>query len=413
MNIAYFSHYFVPEIGAPSARIYDLSRQWLKLNHHVEVITCFPNHPTGRLYPGYQSQWYHRESLDGIVTHRNWSYITPNRGFVKKTIGHLSYLAGARFNERHFGPFDVVIGTSPTFFAAMAAASFARRRKIPFIMEVRDLWPAIFVELGVLRNPQLIGLLEKRELSLYRQAQKIVVVTKTFRDNLISRGVSEEKVVSIPNGADVEFWQPQRNSHQLREKLGLAERFVVLYIGAHGISHGLDRVLDAAHELQDHSQVCFLFVGDGAEKQKLEQRAQQLGIRNVTFMGAVGKEEVRDYYQLADLCLVPLKNIPLFETFIPSKLFEMMAMARPIIGSVRGESAEILQRSGSAIVVEPENSKQLADAILDLSRRSPADRQEMGERGRNFVVAHYSRRALAEAYLEVLEQAIASAVSRH
>src|ERR1044072_1722514 len=198
MKIAYFSHYFTPEIGAPSARIYDLSRQWIELGHQVQVVTCFPNHPTGRLYPGYESQSYMSENVDGILTHRNWTYVTPNKGFVKKTIGHMSFLAGARLGERHIDSCDVVIGTSPTFFAAMAAVSFARRRGIPFVMEGRDLWPAIFVELDIIRNQQLIRLLEKRERRLYDQASRIVVVTDAFRQNLIERGVPSEKVTSIP-----------------------------------------------------------------------------------------------------------------------------------------------------------------------------------------------------------------------
>src|SRR5438874_359517 len=167
MNIAYYSHYFTPEIGAPSARIYDLARQWLETGNQVQVVTCFPNHPTGRLYPGYQHQWYLHESLDGIEVHRHWTYVTPNKGFVKKTLGHLSYVPAARFiSGRHIASPEVVIGTSPTLFAAMAAAGFARRRKIPFIMEVRDLWPAIFVELGIIRNPSLIRCLERWEMGL-------------------------------------------------------------------------------------------------------------------------------------------------------------------------------------------------------------------------------------------------------
>src|SRR5437879_4898829 len=160
MNIAYFSHYFTPEIGAPSARIYDLARQWLQTGNRVSVVTCFPNHPTGHLYPGYRSGRYLRESLDGIDVHRHWTYVTPNKGFVKKTLGHLSYWPLSAFiSGRHLESPDVAIGTSPTFFAAIAAAGFARRRRVPFIMEVRGLWRGIFVRLGLLRNRQWIDLM--------------------------------------------------------------------------------------------------------------------------------------------------------------------------------------------------------------------------------------------------------------
>jgi hypothetical protein len=412
MKIAYYSHYFAPEIGAPSARIYDLARQWLASGHQVEVATGFPNHPTGHFYPGYKPQRYLREKLDGIEVHRHWTYVTANKGFIKKTLGHLSYMAGASLiSNRHILEPDVVIGTSPTFFAAMAAAAFAKRRKIPFIMEVRDLWPAIFVELGVIRNRYLIRWLERLEMRLYRQATKVVVVTEAFRRILIQRGLPEEKVFTIPNGADIEFWRPQSPPSELRRRLNLEGRFVVLYIGAHGISHALERVLDAACELRESPQIHFLFVGEGAEKEKLVRRAQQLGLRNMTFLDSVAKEDVREFYALADVCLVPLKNIPLFETFIPSKLFEIMAMARPIVGSVRGEAADILRRSGGALIVEPENSHAIAQAVLQLYNQEN-QAQDLGQQGRKFVVAHYSRRELAAAYIDVMKEAIAEYRSR-
>jgi len=171
VNITCYSHYFIPEIGAPSARIYDLCQQWLDMGHCVQVVTCFPNHPTGRLYPKYKSGLYLYEKLDGIDVHRHWTYITPNRGFLKKTFGHMSYLPSSLvLSNPRAGKADVAIGTSPTFFAAMAAAWTGYKQKIPFIMEIRDLWPSIFVELGILRNRRVIRWLERWELALYRQA---------------------------------------------------------------------------------------------------------------------------------------------------------------------------------------------------------------------------------------------------
>ncbi|MBW2031332.1 MAG: glycosyltransferase family 4 protein, partial [Deltaproteobacteria bacterium] len=248
MNIAYFSHYFAPEIGAPSARIYDLSRQWLEKGNRVEVVTCFPNHPVGRLYTGYKRGLYMREDLDGIRVHRHWTYITPNKGILKKTLGHVSYFPSALFlSNRRLGRSHVVIGSSPTFFAAMAAKAYGFKEKAPFVMEVRDLWPAIFVELGVLRNERIIALLEKLEMAVYRGATKVVTVTEAFRRNLIERGICPEKVHAIPNGADTDFWRPSEPPEDLRRQLGLEDSFVVLYIGAHGISHALGRVLESAH----------------------------------------------------------------------------------------------------------------------------------------------------------------------
>ncbi len=407
MRIAYYSHYFSPEISAPSARIHEFARQWLAMGHEVQVVTCYPNHPMGRLYPGYRPGLRMTERMDGIEVRRNWTYITPNKGFLRKTIGHISFWPSACLltNGKIAVP-DIAIGTSPTFFAPMAAAALARKQKIPFVMEVRDLWPAIFVDLGVLRNRTLIRLLEKWELAMYRRATTVVTVTDSFRNNLIGRGVPERKVFTVPNGADVEFWQPAEPSADLRARLGLQGRFIVAYVGAHGISHALSRLLDAARILRDTPRVQFLFVGEGAEKDSLVHTAKQERLNNVLFLDPVNKEGVREYYSLADACLVPLRNIPLFDSFIPSKMFEIMAMARPIVASVRGEAARILQASGSALMNEPEDSKSIAQSIMYLCD-NPEEAQNMGRRGRRFVEEHYSRSSLATRYLEIIEGAIA------
>ena len=408
MNIAVYSHYFTPEIGAPSARIHEMARQWLAAGHRVEVITCYPNHPAGMLYPGYGKGRYMHEVVDGIHVHRHWTYITPNKGFFKKTLGHASFLPSALlFSNRHITKPDVVMGTSPTFFAAMAAARTATKHRVPFIMEVRDLWPGAFVELGVLKNPLLIRLLEKWELALYRRANRVVTVTEGFRANLVSRHVEERKVVSIPNGADLDFWKPAVAPEALRQELQLEGKFVVLYVGAHGISQALGRILESASRLQDHHDIHFLFVGEGAEKDQLVKRAQAEGLKNVQFLAPVNKQAVRSFYALANVCLVPLRNIPIFQTFIPSKMFEMMAMSRPVLGSLSGEAAAILRASGGALVVEPEDSVAMAEGILRL-QHDPEEADAMGKRGRQYVIDHYSRRALAAKYLQTIEQAIAN-----
>ncbi|HEX9983068.1 MAG TPA: glycosyltransferase family 4 protein [Thermoanaerobaculia bacterium] len=407
MNIAYYSHWFVPEIGAPSSRIYDLSREWLRAGHEVQVATAFPNHPVGRLYPGYKRQLYGHEVIDGIQVHRHWSYITPNKGFAKKAIGHVSLMPPMLFYARKLKPTpDVFIGTSPTFFAAIAASRVARARKRPFIMEVRDLWPALFTELGVLENRTIIGALEKLELSLYARAARVVTVTEAFRQNIISRGVPERKVVTIPNGANVDYWVESGEGTPLRTKLGLDGKFVVLYIGAMGISQALLTVVKAAARLRNEPDVRVVFVGEGADKEKLAKFVEEEKLTNVLFFDSVGKDEVRAFYSLADVCLVPLRDIPLFSTFIPSKMFEIMSMGRPIVGSVRGEPAEILERSGDALVIAPENDEALASAIVTLMR-DPARRAAMGASGRRFVIDHYSRAALAKTYLETMHGAIA------
>lgn len=406
MRIGVYSHYFLPEIGAPSARIGDFARQWLATGHEVHVATCFPNHPTGQIYPGYSAGKYMHERVQGIDVHRSWTYITANKGFVKKTLGHASlWMSAGVLSSRKMPAPDCVIGTSPTFFAAMAARSKARRHRIPFIMEVRDLWPAIFVDLGVIRNPRIIRLLELWELGLYRSATRIVTVTEAFRANLISRGVPAAKVATITNGADTDHWRPDpAGARKLRDQFKLGDDFIVLYIGAHGISQGLIAYVRAAERLRSHKRIRFVFVGEGAEKEKLQAEAARLDLGNVMFLPAVGKELVRSYYSLGDLCAVPLRNIPLFETFIPSKMFEIMSVGRPILGSVRGEAADILRRSGAADIVDPEDDAAIARAIVE-AVNDPARLAAMGDQGPKFVSAHFSRSLLARRYVDLMRDA--------
>jgi len=349
------------------------------------------------------------ESLSDVRVLRHWTYVTPNEGFLKKSIGHVSFLpASTLLSDRRLGRIDVAVGTSPTFFAAMAALFAAGWRKVPFVMDVRDLWPAIFVELGVLRNRKIIRSLECLERFLYRKAAKVVTVTESFRKNLVERGIDPAKVVTVTNGADTSYWTPGSDGSAVRSEHGLQDRFIVLYIGTHGISHALGRIVEAADRLRDNSQIVFLLVGEGAEKKSLGQQVESLGLKNVIFRDAVAKDRVREYYAAADLCLVPLRRIPLFETFIPSKMFEMMAMGKPILGCVAGEAAEVLRRSEGAVVVEPENVGDIVSAIESLSR-NPARLQAMAEKGREFVLCNYSRAALARRYLDVLDEAVAGA----
>ncbi|HYC58009.1 MAG TPA: glycosyltransferase family 4 protein [Thermoanaerobaculia bacterium] len=405
MKIAVFSHYFTPEIGAPSARIHDLSREWLRAGHSVHIVTCFPNHPTGQIYPGYAKARYFHETLDGFDVHRLWSYVTPNRGIIKRTLGHVSFmLSSMLMRKSRLARPDVIVGTSPTLFAAIAAERMAARLRVPFIMEVRDLWPALFADLGILRNKTILGILERLELWLYRRAAGIVTVTEAFRQNLISRGVPAEKVLTIPNGADIDFWREDlADPQRVRTEYGLGDEFIVLYIGAHGISQGLSAVVDAAALLRDQPDVEFVFVGEGADKPVVMERAKTTAASNVRFLDPVDKRGVRDLYAAANVCLVPLRDVPLFSTFIPSKMFEILAMGRPIVASVRGETAEILSRSGAAVVVEPENAQQIADAIRSLKAAALPPHSK----GRVFVEREYSRRALAERYDQFFNETIA------
>lgn len=402
MRTLIVTHYFPPEIGAPQARLSDLARFWSETGDEVKVLTGMPNHPTGIIPEEYRGRPRVVEETDGYRVVRTWLYATANEGITKKTIGHLSFMASSVIlGGWRSGRADVVVVSSPTFFSIFSAWVLAKVKRARLVVEVRDLWPAIFVELGVLTNRQAIWLLERLELWAYRTADAVVVVSEGFRDDLLRRGIDAAKVHTIRNGVDLSRFQPGGDPAPGRARLGIAEgEALVLYIGAHGISHGLVTVADAADRLRDRS-VHVAFVGEGAAKRELEERVSDLGLTKVSLHPGVARDEVASLLAAADVCLVPLRDIPLFSTFIPSKIFEYFGAGKAVVGAVRGEPAEIL-RGGGALVVDPGDPNALAGAIALLTD-DPERRATMGVRSRQYVEEHFDRRRLAGRYREILE----------
>ena len=403
MRIAYVCHYFVPEPAAPAARVHEFARFWVHAGHQVDVVTTFPNHPLGRIPPEYARRAWSTEWLDGIRVLRCWLYAVPNRGIGRRGLDHLSFmLTSVLFGLPRLRTVDVVIASSPTLFSALSGWVMSRIRGVPFVLEVRDLWPEAIVELGLMRRESLsVRLLQWMAKWLYRQAARVVVVTDAFAEQLAAQGVARSKIAVIPNGADTRFFAPRQNGSS-RAELGLNGRFVVAYVGSHGLSHGLHAVLDAA-ALQP--EVTYLLVGDGADRERLLQERDRRGLRNVVMRQSVPKAQVPDVYAAADACLVPLRDVPIFETFVPSKLFEVLAAGRPVIGAVRGEARNILERSGGALLVDPERGDQLAAAV-DRLRNDTALRERLARAGRSFAQERYDRDALASRYLGLLEEVL-------
>lgn len=400
MRTLVVTHYFPPEIGAPQARLSELARCWAGAGDEVTVLTGMPNHPTGVVAAEYRGKLRLEEHVDGYRVLRTWLYATPNEGIAKKTLGHLSFMAtSVLLGARRSGPADVVVVSSPTFFAIFGAWALAKLKRAAFVVEVRDLWPAIFVELGVLSNRRLIWLLERLELWAYQAADAVVVVTEGFRDDLVRRGVPAAKVETVRNGVDLARFRPAPPGGDVtaaRRRLGAGDTdTLVLYIGAHGISHGLDAVVDAARRLAG-SGVHVALVGEGAEKAKLADQVAAAGVTNVTMLPGVPRDEVPGLLAAADICLVPLRDVPLFASFIPSKIFECFGAGKAVVGAVAGEAAAIL-RAGGAVVVEPHDAAALAGAIEALAR-DPGRRAAMGRQARRYVEEHFDRRALAERY---------------
>lgn len=420
MRTLVVTHYFPPEIGAPQARLSEMARVWAEGGDDVTVLTGMPNHPTGVVPPAYRGAVRRVEHVDGYRVVRTWLYATPNEGVARKTLGHLSFMVSAvLLGATKVGRPDVVLVSSPTFFSIGAAWVLALLTRARFVVEVRDLWPAIFVELGVLTDRRVIRALEVLELAAYRAADEVVVVSDGFRDDLIRRGVPAAKVHTIRNGVDLERFRPDAgpgsdtatvgsgtDAAAVRARLGAGPgEVLVLYVGAHGISHGLTAVAEAAARLERADRpVHFAFVGEGAAKADLERHVAALGVGNVTLLPGVPREEVPALLAAADVCLVPLRDVPLFSTFIPSKLFEYLGAGKAVVGAVRGEAAAILRTAG-AEVVEPEDPVALAAAV-DRLAADPERRARMGAEGRAYVEAHFDRRALALRYRELLRRTV-------
>jgi glycosyltransferase involved in cell wall biosynthesis len=403
VRIVYVCHYFVPEPAAPAARVHEFARAWVRDGHEVTVITTFPNHPGGRIPAAYRGRWWSTETLDGIRVLRCWLYAVPNRGVGRRGLDHLSFMLTALLlGLPRLGAVDVVVASSPTLFSAVAAWLIARIRRVPFVLEVRDLWPAAIVGLGLMRPGPLVRALEWLAGCLYRQAARVVVVTAAFAEQLALEGVPHHKLVVIPNGADTRLFSPPVDGGAVRSSLGLDGRFVVAYVGSHGLSHGLSAVLDAA-ALQP--EVTYLLVGDGADRDRLLAERERRQLSNVIMRPSVGKADVPGLYAAADACLVPLRDVPLFAAFVPSKLFEVLAAGRPIIGAVRGEARDILSRSGGALLVDPERGDQLARAV-DQLRANPDLRAELSQRGRAFAETYYDRDTLAARYVALLRDVV-------
>ena len=401
-SILIVTHYFPPETGAPQARLSALARVWAAGGDQVTVLTGMPNHPTGVLLQQYRGAIRRRERRDGYRVVRTWLYATPNEGVARKTLSHLSFMVSSvLLGGRLAGRADTVVVSSPTFFSIGSAWLLARLKRARLIVEVRDLWPAIFVELGVLTSRRLIAALERLELAAYTAADEVVVVSDGFRSNLIDRGVPAAKVHTIRNGVDLGRFRPDAAVYPGdRARLGAQPGdCLVLYTGTHGISHALPCAADAAVLLAGEP-VHIAFVGEGSDKPRLRHRVAELGLRNVTLADAVPAGFVPGLLAAADICLVTLRDVPLFASFIPSKMFEYLAAGKPVIGAVSGEAAQLLREAG-AVVVPPEDSEALADAIRVLAA-DPARRAAMGRRGRAYVERFFDRSELAAEYRKII-----------
>ncbi len=407
MRILWVTQWFPPDLGALPARLTEMARVWTEAGHEVTVVTAFPHHPLGVIPDAYRGKWVTEERHEGLRVIRCRLWALPNRRFWQRALCQISFavtsvLLALGRPERP----DVVIVSSPPFFTLPAGLLFARRHRARFVVEVRDLWPEVLLATGALSHGVLYRWLEKAEMALYRAADRVVVVTRSFERDLVRRGMSKETLAVVPNGADLDFYGPRQPSPELRRRLGGDGKFLVTYVGTHGLATGLEQILDAAQELQEDPGFAVAFVGEGAQRDALMRETRRRGLRNVVFHPALPKEAMPELYATSDGCLVCLRPLPLFEKFIPSKIFEILACGRPLVAALAGEAADIVRAAGGR-VTPPGDGGAMARALRDI-RRSPEARREMEQSAREYVGAHFDRRELALRYLAILKSIAAA-----
>ena len=403
MNILFLSHYFPPEVNAPATRTYEHCKEWVRQGHKVTVISCVPHHPMGKVYPGYKNRFYYQEEKDGIKAIKILTYVTANEGFAKRTFNYVFYMLMAILISPFVGKADVVISTSPQFFNGLAGYFVSRIKRAAWLLEIRDLWPESILAVGAIKNQSVIKLLEGIERFVYRKADFIVPVTHAFKTHIINNGGKESQIEVIRNGVDLGLFNPTSRDEDYAEELGLSGKFVASYVGTHGMAHGLDVVIEAAEKLKDNPDIAFLLVGEGAEKARLKEERDARGLTNLVMLDQQPKDKMPLIWSVSDVSLVLLRKLDLFLTVIPSKIFESMAMGKPIIMGVAGEARGIVEKGQAGICIEPENADELVGAVLELKNNSQ-QYGETAESAKKFVASEFDRTKLARQYLEILYQ---------
>jgi colanic acid biosynthesis glycosyl transferase WcaI len=392
-------------MGAPAARASELARHWAIMGHDVTVLTGFPNHPTGVVPPEWRARMrrlVYKEKVDGVKVIRTWLWPLPNRKAHERMRNYASFWLSASLSGLSISRPDVVIGSSPQLLVALAGWWLAWTKGVPFVFEVRDLWPESLAAVGAGGEGSALHLTLRLIAGfLYRRSTRIAVVTPAFQDHLIRYWqVPAERISVVENGVETELFRPCSPAIVP----GTEGKFVVCYIGTMGMAHGLETLIAAAEQLrEDFPQAVFLMIGEGAEKERIVELARARHLSNIIFLGQQPRDQIPAYIAGADVCLVMLKKSELFKTVMPTKLLEYMACEKPVVVAVDGQARKLVEESSSGVFVEPGDSQALANSIRALASDAAA-RQKMGSNGREYIVRHLSREQTARTYIEVLEK---------
>ena len=406
MKILFFSHYYTPEGNAPATRVSALCERWVKAGHDVTVVTCPPNVPNGIVYDGYENKRT-SEVINGVKVERVKLYIAANKGAVKRMFNFTSYFLKALFAALKLPKPDVVIATSPQIFCGYVGVWYKRLRRVPLVIEIRDIWPESMGAVGAKIPWFAYWSLQLIEKAMYRKCDRLVTVGQGYFDRLAEKGVPKEKMSIVMNGTDLAVYSPREKNTELLKKYGLEGKFVVSYIGTVGMACGLEVVFAAAKyfnaEAHNRKEVVFVIVGDGACRAKLEEETKKTGLSNIVFTGRQPKSSMPDWVSSSDASLVHLKKTELFTTVMPSKIFESAGCKRPIIMGVDGYAKKLVMDAEAGLDMKPESAESLVECVKKLAD-NPERCKQIGENAYNNIAKVHNRDKQAEDYIKILEE---------
>ncbi len=385
-------------------RHHELARYLAMQGHRVTIITSPISYLTGKSRSS-KIPWSEKQTDGDLITIlRAYTYPSLHRSFAYRVISFFSFMVSSFIISLGIKNVDLVWGTSPPIFQGITAWLIARIKRLPFLFEVRDLWPAFAVAVGVLKNPLLISLSEWLETFLYRHADLVVVNSPGFIKHIQSRGAS--RVELVPNGTDTNMFNPNVDAGAFKQLHGLEEKFVVLYAGAHGLSNDLGIVLLAAKRLLLRRDIIFVFLGDGKDKPALQAQAAMEGLNNTLFLPPIPKVEMPSALAAADACIAILKPVEMYKTTYPNKVFDYMAAGKPVILAIDGVIREVIEKANGGIPIHPGDPEGLSQAILQLAD-DPGLAQHMGYQARIYVKNHFDRPILASKLMELMLEMVA------
>ncbi len=401
MHVLLVHQVFVRPEDPGGTRHFELATRLARAGHRVTILASAQSYQTGR-----RLTVIRRETLSpGVEVRRCWVAGSFTHSFISRTVGFLSFIFSSFVEGLRVREVDVVWGTSPPLLQVASAWALARAKRVPLAFEVRDLWPAFAIEVGVLRNPLLIGLSRWLERFLYRHADQIIINSPGFEDHLVRAGANPERLTLIPNGVDTQMFDPRADGTAWRVEHGLRQECIAMYAGAHGLSNDLDVVLDAAERLKSKPEIAFILVGDGKEKPRLLAEARARGLDNVRFLPAQAKSRMPAALAAANCGIAILKPLPLYGTTFPNKVFDYMAAGKPVVLAIDGEIRRVVEQANAGVFVPPGDAGRLADAITWVATH-PREAREMGLRGRACVEAGYDRELAAGLLERLLEELV-------